>query len=254
MSCKLCLENSPLVKAHIIPEAFARVLRDWSGGRSPILIGSTQRFPKRAPVGSYDSTILCAQCERMFGEWDDYAAKVLIQGWDKYENWENGFINPMSIMDTYDYAKLKLFLISCAWRISVSSRPEYQHRGLGPFEAQAREALCSRDPGGKHFFSTFIVRWITKTVRDRNAALSLSVEQFRFASVNAWQLCLGDVVAYIKTDAREFPDAFQPYLLQPGRGLVIIGLDFGTSRDKRETFERLRDAHRRAAKFVRSSP
>ena len=57
--CRLCLKDKNLIKAHIIPEGFFRLLR--SGNRSPEMhSNSPGSFPKRMQVGTYDSNILCS--------------------------------------------------------------------------------------------------------------------------------------------------------------------------------------------------
>ena len=73
--CRLCAEDRKLVKAHVIPEAFFRVLR--AGGETPILISNVANtYPKRSPIGVYDQNILCEDCETMFSQVDDYNKPV----------------------------------------------------------------------------------------------------------------------------------------------------------------------------------
>ena len=46
--CRLCGETRALLKAHVIPEAFFRELRD--GSTAPLLVTSSPNgFPKKAP-------------------------------------------------------------------------------------------------------------------------------------------------------------------------------------------------------------
>lgn len=48
--CKLCGETKPLVKSHIISEAFWREVRN--NNQIPLLISSGQnQIPKKAPIG-----------------------------------------------------------------------------------------------------------------------------------------------------------------------------------------------------------
>ena len=55
--CRLCGNTGKFVKAHIIPEAFFRILR--KDGSTPLLVtGTPNQFPKRSPIGVYDEGIL----------------------------------------------------------------------------------------------------------------------------------------------------------------------------------------------------
>jgi len=75
--CRLCEKEGKLVKAHVIPEAFFRVLRE--DGNSPQLLTSTpDHLPKRSPIGVYDESILCEVCESKFDRFDDYGIQTLL--------------------------------------------------------------------------------------------------------------------------------------------------------------------------------
>ena len=64
-TCKSCGQARKLVKAHAIPEAFFRELNN--DGMAPIVITNRPgEFSKRAPIGIYDKTILCSDCESLF--------------------------------------------------------------------------------------------------------------------------------------------------------------------------------------------
>jgi len=78
MTCALCKKELKLIKAHAIPEAFFRELRD--GWRAPLLVTNTEgHYPKKSPIGVYDDGILCEYCEPSFAEWDDYRASILLR-------------------------------------------------------------------------------------------------------------------------------------------------------------------------------
>jgi hypothetical protein len=63
--CRLCGANSVFVKSHVIQEAFFRELR--SDGEAPLIVASKMgHLPKKAPIGVYDPSILCALYEARF--------------------------------------------------------------------------------------------------------------------------------------------------------------------------------------------
>jgi hypothetical protein len=52
----------------------------------------------------------------------------------------------------YDYASLKLCLLSILWKMSVSRRPEFNSIRLGPFEEPIRQMLWNKNPGRANEF------------------------------------------------------------------------------------------------------
>ena len=74
--CRLCGEEKPLIKAHIVPAPF------WPNATSgmPKLLTNTEGiFPRRAPIGVYDEEILCRTCDQTLGILDQKAAENLLQ-------------------------------------------------------------------------------------------------------------------------------------------------------------------------------
>src|ERR1019366_6434777 len=66
-------------------------------------------FRNRRHTGVYDRQILCAECDSSFSPWEEYTAKLLCQTAPAYyKTARDGFY----IIPEYDYAKLKLCLLS----------------------------------------------------------------------------------------------------------------------------------------------
>jgi hypothetical protein len=82
MKRHLCCHEKKLIKAHVIPEKFFTPLR--SEKKSPILCSNTEgKYPKRSPIGIYDSSILCSKCDNYIGNWDNYAQQLLLKEFDE---------------------------------------------------------------------------------------------------------------------------------------------------------------------------
>jgi len=78
--CKWCLKEEPIfAESHIIPRAFFN-----HDGRNDRKIVSCDDFPKRRPIGSYDNSILCVDCESEFQEIDSKAADILLHNFENY--------------------------------------------------------------------------------------------------------------------------------------------------------------------------
>ena len=216
MICRYCGEDKKLIKAHVIPEAFFRRLRD---GRAPprMLTNNKNEYPKRMPIGVYDNNILCEACEPHFEVWDNYAQELLgiepkgashIVGKDQLAGYET---------HEYWYDLLKLFFISLLWRASVSNHNFYVKVQLGPFENIAKGFIERKNPGTPEDFSVTLAKFdhpLGETVFDPHPEKKEGVNYYRFY--------LGSYVAYIKVDKRKAPGLHVHFKMKPGEPLRII--------------------------------
>ena len=146
MLCRFCEEDKTLIEAHIIARCLHEPLQHPSG---PMMLVSKEldSHPKRLRTGQYDSEILCADCDNKFSPWENYTAKLLMTA-GAYERYREA--NPgedFYRIPEYDYASLKLCLLSILWRMSISKLPSFRRIALGPFEAVIRRMLVDKNPG-----------------------------------------------------------------------------------------------------------
>ena len=104
-------------------------------------------FPKKRPIGEYDPEILCKECEKTFGEWDDYAFDLLVNRFSQFTHVVDESTEIAYYKKDYDYGKLKLFCISVLWRAGISQRDYFKAVDLGNHEPTLRELIHSRAPG-----------------------------------------------------------------------------------------------------------
>jgi hypothetical protein len=223
--CRFCGEDKRLIKAHIIPAAFFRRLRD--GQDPPRLLTSKEgEYPKRMPIGIYDPDILCNDCEMQFGDWDGYAQELLGEELkDSSPMAVDGKIVAHEIRE-YNYRLLKLFFISLLWRASVSGHPFYSRISVGHYEQLAKSLIEVRDPGYEDDFSVLIAKFdhpIGDTILDPH--------RDRYDGVNYCRFYLGSYVAYIKTDKKKNPESFSRLIMKPDQQLYIIGRDMLRSKE-----------------------
>jgi hypothetical protein len=64
--CKLCGADTRLVKAHIIPEAFYRDIKDQRDAPLRMLGTDADEYVRRSQTGEYDGEIVCRDCEDLF--------------------------------------------------------------------------------------------------------------------------------------------------------------------------------------------
>jgi hypothetical protein len=231
-ACRLCDATSGFVKAHVIPEAFFRELRDDK--EVPLLVtGAAGQVPKKKlPIGVYDREILCGSCEGKFLQWDTYGIDVLLT------HFEQSF-KPMLKADTIigyeavdvDKSKLLDFLTSVMWRASIASHPFYKAVKLGPYEEAIRNDMLACPGHAPESINAVLSRWKDEDNGTLPTTGLLNPHRERWAGVNAYRLYLGKTVAYVKFDQRPFSDEFAKFSLRSLEPLRIIGRSLASSKD-----------------------
>lgn len=229
--CRLCGNAGKSVKAHIIPEAFFRVLRE--GGDAPLLVtGTPSQFPKRSPIGVYDDGILCDACEPKFDRFDRYGVETLLVRLDE-------LFQPISHLGEIiayqaagvDQKLLMQFLLATMWRASISTHLFYRRVNLGPFEAVARRAILEPDEPVPEAFNAVLSRWTIEEQHQQSAGGLMDPFHERWDGVNAYRFYFGHVVAYIKADRRNFAGPLRYLTLQSGPNVTMVTRSFYKSSD-----------------------
>jgi hypothetical protein len=223
--CKLCLQEKKLIKAHIIPEGFVRPL--WSGKLAPELhTNSPGKYPKRIPIGVYDPSILCSECDQKMAPWDDYAQELFLHQFSDAQVLQ---LNQQQVgwrIESFDYRRLKLFFVSVLWRASVSQHEFYKRISVGPFEGRLRTMILDRDPGGSQDFAVILARF-----GDSDIAAMLDPHPEKFESVSFIRFYLTGILAYIKVDQRPTPSVFADCRVQESGPLIVLSRRLHNSRD-----------------------
>ena len=231
MLCQYCNQDRKLIKAHVIPEAFFRPLRK---GKTPPRLYSQGKFPKKSPIGVYDKTILCLECEQKFHKWDDYAQKLLLQEFDSFSpRKSNGEILAF-VRENYDYKKLKLFFISLLWRSSISNQDYYSQINLDSLEDSLKTRLENDKPGNADEYSTILARFDNRT----GQLSMLNPHPQDFNGLEFIQFYLTGYIAYVKIDNRPIKGILRNFQLVPNQKLYILTRDFNES-SEREVLEQI---------------
>jgi len=225
MTCRFCGEDRKLIKAHIIPAGFFRILRH---GQIPpqMLTTNENEYTKRMPIGVYDKNILCEICEPLFGVWDNYAQQLL----GLEPKGSSPIINQGEIygyeIQKYNYELLKLFFISLLWRASLSKHIFYSKVNLGLFEHIAKRFIEHNDPGTPEDFSVTLAKFdhpIGKTILDPHPEKPEGINYYRFY--------FGSYIAYIKVDKRNTTGLHIDFMMKPGKPLQIIRRNLHQSKE-----------------------
>jgi hypothetical protein len=225
MTCKFCNKDSNLIKAHIIPAGFFKRLRHEN--LAPRLLTNTDgQHPKKAPLGVYDSTIVCRTCEDQFGPWDDYVQKLLqdepLSGKKLFSGSQLSGYEGLQ----FNYTAIKLFFISLLWRASVSSHTFYQRISLGPFEKLTKEMIEKRNPGDPEEFSVILSKF-----NHQLGAAILDPHPEKWSGINYVRFYLSSYVAYIKVDKRKTPRPHSNLIISDRKPLHIISRNIERSNE-----------------------
>src|SRR5689334_16282683 len=147
--CKMRGCDGPLIKAHILP---ASMYPHRVAGTSDTKIYSKAEdaFPRRSPVGVWDKTILCHECETLFQKCDDYAQQILRAR-------PKGETPRLFSLQNFDYALLKRFFLGLLWRASVSRQEMFSRVNVGPkHEKRLRALILSNDPGEPEEYAVWL--------------------------------------------------------------------------------------------------
>ena len=229
--CRLCEKEGKLVKAHVIPEAFFRVLRE--DGNSPQLLTSTpDHLPKPSHIGVYDKGILCAACESKFDRFDDYGIQTLLVRFGELFRYVTQHGNVVAYeAENVDQSLLLRFLVATLWRASVSTHSFYGRVRLGTFESVARQVILEPEAPVPTIFAACLSRWKFEEENRQVARVLLSPFRERLSGINAYRLYLGEAVAYIKVDSQPLPNPFRNYALLARPHLTAIARGLEESKD-----------------------
>lgn len=139
--CKFCGKTKSLIRAHVIPKAF------YIGGNKYVLKDLREGETKRRNSGTYDTNILCSDCDNhVLGIYDNYAAELLLREYTKHIEQQNEDFTIYHFKENeFDYNAIRAFIVSILWRASVSNLRECEDVFLGKYENIAKEIIKSEN-------------------------------------------------------------------------------------------------------------
>jgi hypothetical protein len=211
-----CIETK-LCNAHIIPAGFARFVRNESSHNLELNAEGSRR--SRHQLGIFDSNILCADCDRALGVYDEYALQICKNfNGPKLKTQESLFALP----DTRGEIFAK-FVLSVLWRASISKRPEYSAVALGKYEEIACRILFGENRlSDMPAFQLMLRRYFSSHI-DCTRFYSLPI-RMRNAGWNGYGFGLAGFQIIAKIDSRPFPSAWRPYIINENnvlRGMFV---------------------------------
>lgn len=207
MKCLLChKEEDKLAKSHIFPQGFFTMLEKKGQLKT---IKENGENGRKLNVAIYDAEILCQSCEHKIMEpLDTYGIRIIR---DKKESFEITVPNTDSkilIFENIDKSKLRGFIASLLWRVSISNQKELQDLSIGCiYEERIRLDLINN---GKFEYIDFVLQYFTDP---RHAAFFTPYYQKLLPkdtirdtqSINGWILNIPFIKMNISLDKRPHP-------------------------------------------------
>jgi hypothetical protein len=219
MTCALCKCDKPLLNSHVVPEFLYRPHYD---DKHRTLLFHRRDTPSTMLQKGLRDRLLCRQCEEHLQRFEDYFARFWYQ--------EQPLPNPLEgsevILTDIDYCRFKLFVLSIAWRASVSKLPELTSTTLGPHEESMRRMIVETDPGPVEQYPVFagvIVEQETKTPWD---GAIVAPRKIRVNSHWALRMVFGGAVWTVLTSRHQTLVLDGYFLTEAGRvKLVLLPLE-----------------------------
>lgn len=220
--CRLCQKNAPNMKAHIMAEGLMKLIHGQPkyDGRF-IMIGSEIKHPISRPTGSYDNTILCAECDNKLGVYDNVAINFC-----KYKDLKRHPSDAAYIISGFSQPKLKLFALSYIWRASITELKDYRGISLGDaHEAKIRDTLLNDDCGNIDDYSVLVSKFNLPTEKEKWGMHVLGPVMGRLQDVNTIEVYLPNLYKLkVKIDQRSFPDNLSSFGLNAQQDIIIFDM------------------------------
>lgn len=220
--CRFCGEKKKLIKAHVVPGPFYTHYINPKEKTHLITIDKEKSYESRCPTGFYDQNILCEDCDRKIGVYDQEAQQLLFSNINGYKREVKGLCAYIIPAQAYDYKKLKLFFISVLWRASISSADPFKNVNLEPeYEKLALEILKNSELENEKTFPVFIFK-LKETEGIRIERIFIEPIPYSLYGIKMYKFVFAGYAFYIKVDVRELGLPYSRLILRPNSELVII--------------------------------
>jgi hypothetical protein len=204
-----------LIKAHITPKGFARLIR---GVEEPLLRVSADGVGQAHPLlGEYDQNILCAECDGILGKNDDYAVRVCREF--------KAVLGDLFEDKAVDAERFSKFVLSMLWRASISTRGRYFGVvTFGPYQPVTKEVIFGGSSIDKIPAFKLILSRLHSDKHDVSKIITDPI-RFKFERLNSYIFFLAGFRVLAVLDGRNLPSHFDALIInrtKVGGGLIKL--------------------------------
>jgi hypothetical protein len=182
------------------------------------MIDGSNGKEQKSPNGPSEK-LLCEDCDGELGIYDEYALKIFIDGDPSFHPHSN---NQALLFNNVDYKKMKLFVLSLLWRMSISSVDIFQKVYLGSFEEKIRRIILSGDTS-KEDFSIFFLKYNAGDLGDIANKNIADPIRYKIEGVNFYRIYFPNTYEIlIKVDQKKAPEFLNALEFKNNSELIVL--------------------------------
>jgi hypothetical protein len=211
-TCRLCRYPSELRESHIVPRSLIRLIRDEK--LDDRFYALHQKVCKKIQDGPKEY-LLCDNCEQKIGGFEKYFIECVHYG---KHGTEKKHDDQCLVIKNVDYKRTKLFFLSLLWRMSASSRSEFEPVSIrGDDEERIRQMILREDAGVS---SEYSVSAIIPLLNGRNREGWCSTPFVSDGEPPVYALVLGGILYYLCAGREKSPYPLDLCLNESGRWCI----------------------------------
>lgn len=214
MACRNCgAENT--IKAHLIPQAFAREVRGDDKGHALANRDISSFQPSQN--GRYDDDILCAACDNRLGLDEKYAFETLAA----IRKAATHIVNRGFVVEGISGDRLLRFAAGIVWKYALT-KPHYGRIEIGPYADKLRGLLFG-DGLGSPAIDAFLMKLHTG---DDEPYFYRAPSPERYEGLNFVRFSVGGFIFLLKLDQRSAPSLPPSSWLRANTDILIPAIPF----------------------------
>lgn len=152
-TCLLCGSFGELsTKSHIIPKCMYKGMEDNRNKIGLTISKNNIRTETQIDYRYFEKDILCINCETVkLSKLDNYGNRILFGDQKVSDLFKNTVLEhpdkKVSVLENFDYSKLKLFLLSILWRSHISKHVFFEDIDLRGRASVIGEAILTENVG-----------------------------------------------------------------------------------------------------------
>ena len=227
--CKYCGKYTKLCKAHIVPRLFYQAIKRLDDSDFLYVHDGQNRYESTTKIGFWDNHILCPECDRKLGVYDNnFFTYLTTTNFNFFRNnLDSCYYYPL-IIGSKIYQDIKLFFAALLYRASLSKISFTRNVNL---EQKYIKILENFIKGKSHdiYELAIIPIKLHSLKRDPRKTLS-SIYKHEIDGVNGYSIMLYGFKFWIKLDELPVPKALDIFTIHEGK-ILIPEEEFEETRD-----------------------
>ena len=182
-------------------------------------IGTDLKYSQKAPVGEYDTEILCGKCDKKLGVFDKYFIELSRSNFNlTRKEWEG---HEYFICEEYNHKLFYQFFISLLWRASISKRDMFKNIKLGSYENLFEEYILN-ELGNPNFGNIEII--MGKYPNFKDGLKNTHIDTKRIEGLDCYCFYYDHYEFLVKVDEKLFKEPLKTFCIRNNQ-FYVFSLD-----------------------------